>query len=40
MNKGQTIIDIASKEIGYSENPSNSNLTKYGKWFGLDGLAY
>lgn len=40
MNKGKIIIDIASKEIGYSENPSNSNLTKYGKWFGLDGLAW
>ncbi len=40
MNKGQTIIDIASKEIGYSENPPNSNNTKYGTWFGLSGLAW
>jgi len=30
------IIEIAQAEIGTTEMPANSNLTKYGKWFGLD----
>lgn len=34
------IIEIAENEIGYKENPPNSNLTKYGKWFGFDGVAW
>lgn len=34
------IIEIARKEIGYVETPKNSNKTKYGKWFGLDGVAW
>lgn len=34
------IIDIAAKEIGTIENPLNSNKTKYGKWFGFDGVAW
>jgi len=34
------IIEIARKEIGYKEFPSNSNLTKYGEWFGFDGVAW
>lgn len=37
MNK---IIEVASKEIGQTEVPKNSNDTKYGKWFGLDGVAW
>lgn len=36
----QKIIDIATKEIGYCETPANSNKTKYGKWFGFDGVAW
>lgn len=40
MAKGQLIIDIASKEIGYTENPKNSNKTKYGAWFLYDGVAW
>lgn len=36
----QKVIDIAIKEIGYSEFPENSNKTKYGKWFGLDGVPW
>ena len=35
MNK---IIDIAAAEIGYAETPVNK--TKYGEWFGLDGVAW
>ena len=34
------IVEIATKEIGTTESPKNSNKTKYGKWFGLDGLAW
>jgi len=34
------IIKIAEKEIGQSESPKNSNKSKYGKWFGFDGVAW
>src|SRR6478736_582533 len=34
------IIRIAEKEIGQTEKPANSNKTKYGKWFGFDGVAW
>lgn len=34
------LLEIASSQIGYSEYPANSNKTKYGKWFGLDGMAW
>lgn len=37
MNK---IIDVALKEVGTTESPKNSNKTKYGLWFGLDGVAW
>ncbi len=35
MNK---IIEIAQKEVGYKETAGNK--TKYGKWFGFDGVAW
>ena len=34
------IVEIAIKEKGYKEFPANSNLTKYGEWFGFDGVAW
>ncbi len=34
---GKKVIEIANKEIGYTENPAGSNKTKYGEWFGLNG---
>jgi hypothetical protein len=34
------IIDIAKVEIGYKEVPANSNKTKYGEWFGFNGVAW
>lgn len=37
MNK---ITEIARAEVGYVESPPNSNKTKYGKWFGFDGVAW
>lgn len=35
-----SIVEIASKEIGYKETPKNSNKTKYGKWFLLDSVPW
>ena len=35
-----TILEVARKEIGVTEFPPNSNRTKYGQWFGLDGVAW
>ena len=37
---GAKIIRIASNEVGYVETPPNSNKTKYGQWFGFDGVAW
>lgn len=37
MNK---IIEVASKEIGTTESPKNSNKTKYGKWFNLQSVPW
>ena len=36
----QKIVDVAAKEVGYQETPANTNRTKYGKWFGFDGVAW
>jgi hypothetical protein len=33
MTKKELAIDIASKEIGYTESPAKSNKTKYGVWY-------
>jgi hypothetical protein len=38
--KMSKIVEIAEKEIGQTEFPANSNRTKYGKWFGYDGVAW
>ncbi len=40
MRNSEQILKIASREIGYLETPANSNQTKYGKWFGLDGVSW
>ncbi len=34
------IVTIAKKEVGYSESPANSNKTKYGEWFGYNGVMW
>lgn len=39
-DKGQSIVDVAMLEVGTKESPKNSNKTKYGKWFGWDGVAW
>jgi cell wall-associated NlpC family hydrolase len=36
----ERIVELATEEVGYSETPMNTNKTKYGKWFGLDGVAW
>ena len=38
--KRKKVVEVALKEVGYKETPQNSNKTKYGKWFGLDGVAW
>ncbi len=34
------VVEVARKEVGTIEVPKYSNKTKYGKWFGLDGMAW
>lgn len=34
------IIEIALKEVGVTETPKSSNKSKYGKWFGFDGVPW
>lgn len=37
MATAKQLIDVAASQLGYKETPSGSNLTKYGKWYGMDG---
>ena len=39
-NLGEKIVEIAMAEIGTKENPINSNKTKYGEWFGWNGVMW
>ena len=36
MTTAQQVLDIAAGEIGYKENPPNSNHNKFGVWYGMD----
>lgn len=36
----QAVIDAAMEDLGYSESPPNSNLTKFGEWYGLNGQPW
>jgi peptidoglycan hydrolase-like protein with peptidoglycan-binding domain len=36
----QSIIATAAAENGTKESPANSNKTKYGQWYGLDGVKW
>lgn len=38
--KGDQVIAAATPEIGYVEKPAGTNKTKYGAWFGFDGVAW
>lgn len=35
-----TPLDLAIKDIGYTEYPPNSNRTKYGEWYGWNGVSW
>ena len=34
------VIETARVELGQTENPAGSNLTKYGFWYGVDGVPW
>lgn len=36
----QRVLDVARGEIGTHENPFGSNKTPYGKWYGMNGVAW
>lgn len=36
----QAVIDKARADLGYTESPSNSNKTKYGEWYGMNGKPW
>ncbi len=40
MTTANDILSVARKEVGTKESPPNSNRTKYGRWYGLDGYAW
>ena len=40
MSPGQKALAEATKYIGITEKPSGSNKTQFGKWFGVDGVAW
>jgi len=40
MTKARDIIDRARKELGTHERPPGSNRTKYGDWYGSDGVPW
>lgn len=40
MSYGSDVVDVALAEVGVSESPANSNLQKYGKWYGINGVAW
>ena len=36
----ETVLRLATAELGYTEQPADSNRTKYGAWYGLDGQPW
>ena len=34
------VIDLALADLGYTENPPGSNMTKYGEWYGMNGQPW
>lgn len=36
MATARQILDVAARDLGYTESPPGSNSTKYGRWYGLD----
>lgn len=37
---GSGVLDLAQRQVGVVEKPSNSNRQKYGEWFGWNGVAW
>jgi hypothetical protein len=37
---GRLALAVAVGELGAKESPANSNKNKFGKWFGVDGVAW
>lgn len=33
-------VNVAMQDLGYKESPANSNMTKFGKWIGLQGQPW
>ncbi len=40
MAKVNDVIQLALAEVGYKESPPNSNKTKYGEWYGMNGQPW
>lgn len=40
MATAQNLLDIARADLGYTESPKNSNRTKYGEWYGMNGQPW
>ena len=40
MANAQDFIKAARSQVGYKENPANSNRTKYGEWYGMNGQPW
>ena len=40
MAKASDVLKVAASQIGVKESPAGSNRTKYGKWFGLNGVPW
>lgn len=36
----EQLLNVVRADLGYKETPANSNRTKYGKWYGLDGQPW
>lgn len=36
----KAVIDVARADLGYTESPPNSNKTKYGEWYGMNGQPW
>lgn len=36
----QAVIEAARADLGYTEYPANSNMTKYGEWYGANGVPW
>lgn len=40
MSKYDELLITAKKDLGYTESPKNSNRTKYGEWYGYNGVPW